>query len=129
MIVEVQRVKIVSHVRVGVEKYCSVLHLFCTGRVALERQLVGQNGVCDLDINRVLQSQNLSLIMKSLLFYYFAISPPTYLSFLNILGYKANLLQLKHGDERLEELRRSGLILGHVEDRLLRLVLSEELQV
>ena len=62
MIVEVQRVQVVSHVREGVDEGCSILHLLSTGRVALEGQLVGQNGISDLDTIQVLQSQNLSLI-------------------------------------------------------------------
>ena len=62
MIVEVQGVQVVSHVRVSVDECCSILHLFSTGGVALEGQLVGQNGIPDLDTIQVLQSQNLSLI-------------------------------------------------------------------
>ena len=72
MIVEVKGVQVVSQVRESVDKSCAILPLVSTGRVALEGQLVGQNGVSDHDVLRVLQSQNLSLIIKSrvvLLFY------------------------------------------------------------
>ena len=61
MIVEVEGVQVVSHVRVSGDGDGAILHLVSAGRVALECHLVGQNGICDLDIVQVLQSQNLSL--------------------------------------------------------------------
>ena len=59
----------------------------------------------------------------------FAILLITYLSLLNILGYKVKLFNLMHREEGLQELISSDFILGHVEERLLCLVIGEELQL
>ena len=56
VVVEVEGVQVISHVRVSVDKCGSIPTLLSSGRVALECHLVGQNGINHLDILQVLQS-------------------------------------------------------------------------